>query len=52
LGPERFICLSKELTKIHETFHVGKALEVLEKMKTSSSKGEFTLVLAPEGYSL
>ena len=52
LGPERFICLSKELTKLHETFHVGKALEVLEKMKTSSSKGEFTLVLAPEGYSL
>ncbi len=52
LGPDRFICLSREVTKLHETFHVGKASDVLEKMKTSSSKGEFTLILAPEGYSL
>jgi len=52
LGPERFICVSRELTKIHETFYVGTVLEVLERMKTSSSKGEFTMVIAPDGYSL
>lgn len=51
LGSDRFICLSRELTKLHETFHVGTVSEVLEKMKTSSCKGEFTLVLAPQGYS-
>ena len=51
-GPERFICISRELTKIHETFYVGTVVEVLERMKTSSSKGEFTLVIAPDGYSL
>ena len=52
LGDDRFICLSRELTKIHETFHVGTVVDVLEEMKTRSCKGEFTLVVAPEGYSL
>ena len=52
LGGERFICLSRELTKLHETFHIGTTTDVIEKMKTSSSKGEFTIVIAPKGYSL
>jgi 16S rRNA (cytidine1402-2'-O)-methyltransferase len=52
LGPDRFICISRELTKIHETFYIGTVLEILERMKTSSSKGEFTMVIAPDGYTL
>jgi len=52
LGPDRLICLSRELTKLHETFHIGTPSEVIEKLKNRSSKGEFTLVLAPAGYSL
>lgn len=52
LGGDRFICLSRELTKLHETFHIGSVLEVLEKIKTCSSKGEFTLIIGPKGYIL
>jgi 16S rRNA (cytidine1402-2'-O)-methyltransferase len=52
MGEDRYVCLSRELTKLHETFHIGTTLNVIEKMKTSSSKGEFTIVVAPEGYSL
>ena len=52
LGGDRFVCISRELTKIHETFHIGKVCDVRDKMKVSSTKGEFTLVVAPEGYTL
>ena len=52
LGEDRFVCISRELTKIHETFHIGKVCDVRDKMKVSSTKGEFTLVVAPEGYTL
>jgi 16S rRNA (cytidine1402-2'-O)-methyltransferase len=52
LGGDRFICISRELTKIHETFHVGRVSDIRAKMSVSSSKGEFTLVVAPEGYTL
>ena len=52
LGSDRLICLSRELTKMHETFHIGTPSEVIDRLKERSSKGEFTLVLAPSGYSL
>ena len=52
MGEDRYVCLSRELTKLHETFHIGTTLNVIEKMKTRSAKGEFTIVVAPEGYSL
>ena len=52
LGGDRFICISRELTKIHETFHIGQVSVVRDKMKVSSTKGEFTLVVAPKGYTL
>ena len=51
-GSDRFVCISRELTKIHETFHIGRVCDVRDKMIMSSSKGEFTLVVAPEGYTL
>mgnify|MGYP003705944409 FL=1 len=52
LGGDRFICISRELTKIHETFHIGQVSDIRDKMKLSSTKGEFTLVVAPKGYTL
>jgi 16S rRNA (cytidine1402-2'-O)-methyltransferase len=52
LGPERVICVAKELTKIHETFWVGPASEVRAKLAKASLKGEFTLLIAPADYRL
>ena len=52
LGPERMICLAREVTKLHESFLVGSVADVVTLNRTRSSKGEFTLVIGPEGYVL
>jgi 16S rRNA (cytidine1402-2'-O)-methyltransferase len=52
LGPDRVICVAKELTKLHETFWVGAASEVRAKLANASLKGEFTLLIAPADYRL
>ncbi|HVW20708.1 MAG TPA: 16S rRNA (cytidine(1402)-2'-O)-methyltransferase [Opitutaceae bacterium] len=52
LGGARTICVAKEVTKLHETFWVGPAGEVRAKLAQASLKGEFTLLVAPEGYLL
>tara|TARA_B100000941_G_C28334118_1_gene463173 strand:+ start:93 stop:785 length:693 start_codon:yes stop_codon:yes gene_type:complete len=51
-GDNRFIAVARELTKLHETFIVGKIPEVEKKARQSSQKGEFTIVIAPEGFVL
>jgi 16S rRNA (cytidine1402-2'-O)-methyltransferase len=52
LGPERVICVAKEVTKIHETFLVGNAGDVRERMTRLSLKGEFVLLVAPRDFVL
>ena len=51
LGYDRFICLARELTKSHESIMSGSIKEVTQKQSKASGKGEFTLVIAPTGYS-
>jgi 16S rRNA (cytidine1402-2'-O)-methyltransferase len=52
LGADRCLCLAREVTKLHESFLVGPVAEIIKRNRTSSSKGEFTLVLGPEEYVL
>ncbi|MCD8482661.1 MAG: 16S rRNA (cytidine(1402)-2'-O)-methyltransferase [Verrucomicrobia bacterium] len=52
LGPERCICLARELTKLHETVLTGPAGEVQAQFEKISSKGEFVVLIAKEGFSL
>ena len=52
LGKERTICVAREMTKIHETFHVGHAELVTRDVAEGSKKGEFVLLIAKEGYEL
>ena len=52
LGPERTICVARELTKLHETFHTGQAGEVREQVAKQSQKGEFVILIAKDGYQL
>ena len=52
LGSERTVCLAREVTKLHESFLVGTVSETIKRNRTSSSKGEFTLVIGPDGYVL
>src|SRR5690606_21849477 len=52
LGPDRTVCLAKEITKRHETFLTGKAGDIAARLETLSKKGEFVLLIAPEGFEL
>jgi 16S rRNA (cytidine1402-2'-O)-methyltransferase len=51
-GPERTICIARELTKRHETILSGCIGQVKERFQQGSSKGEFVVMVAKEGYRL
>lgn len=50
LGPDRVICIAKEVTKIHETFLVGRAVDVQARLLKGSLKGEFVVLIAPKDF--
>jgi 16S rRNA (cytidine1402-2'-O)-methyltransferase len=52
LGPDRVICVAKEVTKLHETFFVGPAAAVQARLAQASLKGEFTVLIAPPDFAL
>jgi len=45
----RYVCVGREMTKMYEEYLRGELSEVKEKFK-SKSKGEFTIVVAPENF--
>jgi 16S rRNA (cytidine1402-2'-O)-methyltransferase len=51
-GPDRNMCIAREITKIHETFVIGKISDLKTSFAEKSGKGEFVLVVGPEGYVL
>lgn len=51
-GPDRCVCVAREMTKIHETFHVGPASAVRGELSKGSTKGEFVVLIAKDGYAL
>jgi 16S rRNA (cytidine1402-2'-O)-methyltransferase len=50
LGADRIICIAKEVTKLHETFHVGLAGDVQARLAKASLKGEFVVLIAPKDF--
>jgi 16S rRNA (cytidine1402-2'-O)-methyltransferase len=52
LGPNRVICVAKEVTKLHEAFFVGGAGDVQSRLAKASLKGEFVLLIAPKDFEL
>lgn len=52
LGPERVVVLAREITKKFETFLAGSAGTVIAQLKAQSTKGEFVVLIAPEGFQL
>jgi 16S rRNA (cytidine1402-2'-O)-methyltransferase len=52
LGPDRVVCIAKEVTKLHETFHVGHAADVRDRLLKGSLKGEFVVLIAPSDFVL
>jgi len=52
LGENRIIGVAKEVTKLHEKFHIGPAGEVQAQLAQTSRKGEFVLLIAPATFEL
>lgn len=52
LGPDRVVCIAKEVTKLHEAFHVGRAADVRDRLLKGSLKGEFVVLIAPSDFIL
>ncbi len=51
LGPEREVCIAREITKKFESIHKGSALQMLEltEQTTDNQKGEFVVLIAGAG---
>ncbi len=45
--PNHRVAIGREITKMHEQFIRGSAMEVKEQLSSGSSKGEFVVVVAP-----
>ncbi len=52
LGPDRVICIAKEVTKLHETFLIGRAADVCARLGQTSLKGEFVVLIAPADFTV
>jgi 16S rRNA (cytidine1402-2'-O)-methyltransferase len=52
LGPQRIVCVARELTKLHETVITGSAAGVLDQLQKGSQKGEFVVMIAKKDYQL
>lgn len=52
LGSDRYISVGREITKLHETFFVGRVGEVAMQLKPSLHRGEFVVIIAPSDFQL
>lgn len=52
LGPERFMVIARELTKLHETFHRGTLSELGDYFRNKPARGELVLCVAPYDFVL
>ena len=52
LGPDRVVCIAREVTKLHETFLIGRAADVRDRLLKGSMKGEFVVLIAPADFVL
>ncbi|MEX0332182.1 MAG: 16S rRNA (cytidine(1402)-2'-O)-methyltransferase [Puniceicoccaceae bacterium] len=51
-GADRVACLARELTKKHETVLTGTIADVHQRLAKGSSKGEFVVMVAKQGFEL
>ena len=52
LGPDRTICVAREMTKIHETYYIGLANDVHKEIHKNKLRGEFVVIIAKKGFRL
>ncbi len=49
--PERQLVVCRELTKLHETVYRGSSAAIINSLKTTSTKGEFVIIIAPRSWA-
>ncbi|MFZ2804026.1 MAG: 16S rRNA (cytidine(1402)-2'-O)-methyltransferase [Patescibacteria group bacterium] len=49
LDPARLVFIGRELTKMHETLYRGTAQDVETAIQQTSTKGEFVIIVGPQG---
>lgn len=47
IAPDSRVCVARELTKLHETYHRGTAAELAADFEAHPPKGEMVLLIAP-----
>jgi len=52
LGPQRMVCIAREMTKLHETFMVDCLANIPPQLTGKNLKGEFVVVFAPQTFKL
>ncbi len=52
MGPDRVLCVARELTKLHETILTGPVAQLRAQVDQRSRKGEFVVIIAPVGFAL
>ncbi len=52
LGPDRVACVGREVTKLHESIRTAPLSTLVPALRAGSLKGEFTVAIAPAGFSL
>ncbi|MDR3144196.1 MAG: 16S rRNA (cytidine(1402)-2'-O)-methyltransferase [Puniceicoccales bacterium] len=52
MGENRVVCIARELTKLHETFHVGEVGHVCGAVAAEGAKGEYVAIVAPKRFKL
>jgi 16S rRNA (cytidine1402-2'-O)-methyltransferase len=51
LGPDRTVAVGRELTKLHESWHVGPLTTVAVNLARERPRGEYVLLIGPENFS-
>ena len=52
LGPDRVICVARELTKRYETFHIGAATKIKADIEATNCRGEYVVIIANKDFHL
>lgn len=52
LGPDRVVCVAREITKKFETIQTGPLKELAKEPKKMNTKGEFVVLIATNGFTL
>ncbi|MDR2779009.1 MAG: 16S rRNA (cytidine(1402)-2'-O)-methyltransferase [Puniceicoccales bacterium] len=50
MGSTRVICVAREMTKLHETFHIGNVGQVYCDTAKAPIKGEYVIIVAPKRF--